>query len=726
MLSSVNTTASPPPSPPRQAADGIKTATMSWGAHSATAATTSGPLQKEYCALVEGDGAESDEQQREGRQTTSQPGRQKTSGSCSGSSSVVVRTDCEDDDERVVHDDDDVIEDEGATTFDDDAESGRGQDDDADCDLHQDITGIDTSMEVDPSIDNADCNPDNSVNDTLFVSGLHRDVRSGDLQDKFSKLGVVEECRIVINPVSKESRGFAFLRYKDSTIAEKAVKELNKIQIMGKIMTVERAKRSEPHRKTPGQYKGPLGASVKYDKEGRLRPGFVPFWDLPPPKDGSAIFDTSDIKVEQDTTTHPPPRRRSSDYSPHRQQYYYTSSNCHNRRASSRHHHMTAAHHSTRHPQPYADGAHDRDQHSRSGRHHQSDFAGQDDDHHDMHRYHYHRRYTHGRSYRDGSPAARPSSALARHDVYSSGSRYDNINGQHSVRSPGRRVPSWEVRRGRPRGVYNSEETRAYTFRDTVAAADADCYNTVATNSSSSRTRGERASPHCSGRRVYSPNNHSRYTHPYQRNDDPKCRHAQRDVQSNYCRRPSYTYGKSGGAAMSDDEFMPIYSHNHNHTGRAEYSGHSSPTRQGRSRSAHRATDGTYRAVPKMNQRSVDYRLSVATTNSPPLQRCGGNGGTTFHYSEYRENSNALKTATAASKSSLSPEMRRGAPAHKQSSRYDAEAHSNSSSDGAERTDAATDSRDCGSSRDGRQRTTQRQQHKSEHYHHNSSCSSIH
>ncbi|EEY68033.1 uncharacterized protein PITG_18104 [Phytophthora infestans T30-4] len=103
-------------------------------------------------------------------------------------------------------------------------------------------------------------NPGNN----LYVANLATRVGQQDLQDLFSKFGRVEKCEVIVDPVTKESRGFGFVTFEDVRDAEDAVKELNNQEVQGRKMRVEHAKRKRGHEKTPGQYLGPRLASAKY------------------------------------------------------------------------------------------------------------------------------------------------------------------------------------------------------------------------------------------------------------------------------------------------------------------------------------------------------------------------------------------------------------------------------------------------------------------------------
>ena len=59
------------------------------------------------------------------------------------------------------------------------------------------------------------------------------------------------------DPHSHESRGFGFVTMESAEEAEAAVAALNGTELMGKIMTVEKARRGRARTPTPGRYYGP-------------------------------------------------------------------------------------------------------------------------------------------------------------------------------------------------------------------------------------------------------------------------------------------------------------------------------------------------------------------------------------------------------------------------------------------------------------------------------------
>ncbi|GLD91925.1 hypothetical protein PINS_up000458 [Pythium insidiosum] len=108
-------------------------------------------------------------------------------------------------------------------------------------------------------------NPGNNV----YVANLAIRMGQPDLEELFGKFGRIERCEVILDPVTRESRGFAFVTFEDVRDAEDAVKEMNGKEIQGRRLRVEIAKRRQGHEKTPGRYLGPRMASTKYGRDDR-------------------------------------------------------------------------------------------------------------------------------------------------------------------------------------------------------------------------------------------------------------------------------------------------------------------------------------------------------------------------------------------------------------------------------------------------------------------------
>ncbi|XP_024389726.1 serine/arginine-rich splicing factor SR45a isoform X2 [Physcomitrium patens] len=106
-------------------------------------------------------------------------------------------------------------------------------------------------------------NPGNN----LYVTGLSTRVTEKDLDEHFSREGKVVECRLVVDPRTRESRGFGFVTMDNADDADRCVKYLNRSTLEGRIITVEKAKRKRARTPTPGEYLG-VRAAVQAHSRG--------------------------------------------------------------------------------------------------------------------------------------------------------------------------------------------------------------------------------------------------------------------------------------------------------------------------------------------------------------------------------------------------------------------------------------------------------------------------
>ncbi|KAF8736861.1 hypothetical protein AX14_013793 [Amanita brunnescens Koide BX004] len=96
-------------------------------------------------------------------------------------------------------------------------------------------------------------NPGNN----LHVSGLSHKVDTRDLEATFAKVGRVKKASVMYDPHTRESRGFGFVTMETTEEADAVVASLNGTELMGKIMTVDKARRGRARTPTPGRYYGP-------------------------------------------------------------------------------------------------------------------------------------------------------------------------------------------------------------------------------------------------------------------------------------------------------------------------------------------------------------------------------------------------------------------------------------------------------------------------------------
>ncbi|CAG8553019.1 4390_t:CDS:2 [Funneliformis caledonium] len=101
--------------------------------------------------------------------------------------------------------------------------------------------------------DEENLNPGNN----LFVTGLSMRTGDRELEDIFSKYGKVLKAQIMYDPHTRESRGFGFVTMETLDEAESAKEGISGSDINGRVLTVEKARRSRARTPTPGRYYGP-------------------------------------------------------------------------------------------------------------------------------------------------------------------------------------------------------------------------------------------------------------------------------------------------------------------------------------------------------------------------------------------------------------------------------------------------------------------------------------
>ncbi|KAL6545261.1 hypothetical protein OROGR_009135 [Orobanche gracilis] len=95
-------------------------------------------------------------------------------------------------------------------------------------------------------------NPGNN----LYVTGLPPRITKRDIEKHFSTEGKVEDVHLVVEPWSRESRGFGFVTMSSVEEAERCIKYLDRSVLEGRVIMVEKAKRRRGRTPTPGRYLG--------------------------------------------------------------------------------------------------------------------------------------------------------------------------------------------------------------------------------------------------------------------------------------------------------------------------------------------------------------------------------------------------------------------------------------------------------------------------------------
>ncbi|PBP24944.1 RNA recognition domain-containing protein [Diplocarpon rosae] len=87
----------------------------------------------------------------------------------------------------------------------------------------------------------------------LFVTGIHPRLSEQEVTRLFEKYGDVEKCQIMLDPHTKESRGFGFVKMVTADQADAAKEGLQGEVIEGRTLSIEKARRSRPRTPTPGK-----------------------------------------------------------------------------------------------------------------------------------------------------------------------------------------------------------------------------------------------------------------------------------------------------------------------------------------------------------------------------------------------------------------------------------------------------------------------------------------
>ncbi|UZJ53212.1 hypothetical protein CBS101457_002532 [Exobasidium rhododendri] len=107
--------------------------------------------------------------------------------------------------------------------------------------------------------DDGEQNPGNN----LHVSGVSQRVTERDLDEAFGKFGKVLRSQVMYDPHSREPRGFAFVTMDGPEAAEAAIAGMSGVDLQGRTLSVQKARRGRARTPTPGRYFGPPKAGDK-------------------------------------------------------------------------------------------------------------------------------------------------------------------------------------------------------------------------------------------------------------------------------------------------------------------------------------------------------------------------------------------------------------------------------------------------------------------------------
>ncbi|WBW74231.1 RNA-binding protein involved in histone acetylation [Schizosaccharomyces osmophilus] len=102
----------------------------------------------------------------------------------------------------------------------------------------------------------------------LFVTGIAPRIQDEDLIEMFSKYGTIMRANILKDPATKEPRGFGFVSLSTVEEADAAIQGLNTKEFFGRVLNVQKARRSRPRSPTPGKYMGSTRKGMMHERMG--------------------------------------------------------------------------------------------------------------------------------------------------------------------------------------------------------------------------------------------------------------------------------------------------------------------------------------------------------------------------------------------------------------------------------------------------------------------------
>ncbi len=79
----------------------------------------------------------------------------------------------------------------------------------------------------------------------IFIGNLSWNATEDDLREAFQKYGELVSIRIVTDPQTGRSRGFAFIEFSNEDAADKAIAEMDNFQLHGRPIRVSKARQED-------------------------------------------------------------------------------------------------------------------------------------------------------------------------------------------------------------------------------------------------------------------------------------------------------------------------------------------------------------------------------------------------------------------------------------------------------------------------------------------------
>ena len=72
----------------------------------------------------------------------------------------------------------------------------------------------------------------------IFVGSLSFKLKESELREAFEKFGEVSSAKIIIDKITRQSKGFGFVEMPDEEQAKLAISELNGVEMYGRPLVV--------------------------------------------------------------------------------------------------------------------------------------------------------------------------------------------------------------------------------------------------------------------------------------------------------------------------------------------------------------------------------------------------------------------------------------------------------------------------------------------------------
>ena len=104
------------------------------------------------------------------------------------------------------------------------------------------------------------------MNSKLYIGNLSPGVTEDDLRQLFSQAGAVTEVKLMLDPVTHQSRGFAFVTMATPELAAAALRDFHSYNLGGRYITVTETR-------APQEQKGLMSEGFAPDTSASFRPG---------------------------------------------------------------------------------------------------------------------------------------------------------------------------------------------------------------------------------------------------------------------------------------------------------------------------------------------------------------------------------------------------------------------------------------------------------------------